>query len=178
MQPWVYPLFCFAAHTGARRAEMLRALATDVDFEGQTVLIREKKRAKGKTTTRPVPLTAFLGSVLKEWLAVHPGGPHLFSQSAGVVRSKTRRLAALPVTHDEAHDHFKRTLAKSKWKVIRGYHIFRHSFISLAASRGVDQRLIDEWVGQDPRGQNRCNAAPGNFSAEIISSDPPLTYFS
>lgn len=146
-QPWVYPLFCFAAHTGARRAEMLRVLVSDVDFEGQTVLIREKKRAKGKTTTRRVPLTPFLARVLKEWLAQHPGGQYLFCQSATVLRSKTKRATPTPITHDEAHDHFKRVLADTKWKVIRGYHIFRHSFISLCASKGTDQRLIDEWTG-------------------------------
>ena len=147
IQPWVYSLFCFAAYTGARRAEMLRSLVSDVDFRSQTVLIHEKKRAKGRTTTRRVPLTPFVVEVLKEWLAIHPGGQYLFCQSAKVARSKSRRSAPLPVTHDEAHDHFKRTLADTKWKVIRGYHIFRHSFISLCASRGVDQRLIDEWTG-------------------------------
>lgn len=146
-QPWVYPLFCFAAHTGARRAEMLRSQVSDVDFDGQTVLIHEKKRVKGKTTSRRVPLTPFLAGVLKEWLKEHPGGPYLFCQSAAVIRSKTRRSVPLPITHDEAHDHFKRALANTKWKVIRGYHIFRHSFISLCASKGTDQRLIDEWTG-------------------------------
>ena len=46
IQPWVYSLFCFAAYTGARRAEMLRSLVSDVDFRSQTVLIHEKKRGK------------------------------------------------------------------------------------------------------------------------------------
>ena len=147
IQPWVYPLFCFAAYTGTRRAEMLRVLVSDVDFDGQTVVIREKKRAKGRTTTRRVPLAPFLAGVLKEWLQQHPGGQHLFCQSAAVVRSRTKRTSSTPVTHDEAHDHFKRTLAESRWKVLRGYHIFRHSFISLCASKGTDQRLIDEWTG-------------------------------
>jgi integrase len=32
-------------------------------------------------------------------------------------------------------------------EVIKGWHVLRHSFVSLCASRGVDQRLIDEWVG-------------------------------
>src|SRR5438128_7410865 len=78
-QPWVYPMFSFAAHTGARRSEMLRALVTDVDFAGNTVLIREKKRARGKRTSRRLPLTPTLAAVLKEWLAVHPGGKYLFA---------------------------------------------------------------------------------------------------
>src|SRR5205814_1327365 len=32
--PWVFPMVAFAAYTGARRSEMLRALATDVDLTG------------------------------------------------------------------------------------------------------------------------------------------------
>jgi integrase len=59
-QPWAYPLFCFAAHTGARRSEMIRAQTSDVDFEGRTVLLREKKRAHDGRTMRRVPLTLFL----------------------------------------------------------------------------------------------------------------------
>ena len=55
LQPWVHPLCCVAAYTGARRAEMLRMLVSDVDFQGNTMVIREKKRTKGKTTTRRVP---------------------------------------------------------------------------------------------------------------------------
>jgi integrase len=39
---WIYSLFAFAAHTGARRSEIIRALVADVDFKGNTVLIREK----------------------------------------------------------------------------------------------------------------------------------------
>ena len=87
---WIYPLFCFAAHTGVRRSEILRALVTDVDFEGDTVLIREKKRSRKQRTTRRVPLTPMLANVLKEWLKQHPGGPYLFSHQREVPRSKKR----------------------------------------------------------------------------------------
>jgi integrase len=155
MQPWVYPMFCFAAHTGARRSEMLRALVSDVDFAGGTVVIHEKKKAHDRRTTRRVPLTLFLASVLQEWLSINPSGQYLFSQNAKVPRSRTKRSAATPITPDEAHDHFKRTLTESKWDVIRGWHIFRHSFISLCASRAVDQRLIDEWVGHQTEEQRK-----------------------
>lgn len=34
-----------------------------------------------------------------------------------------------------------------KWQVLKAWHVLRHSFISCCASRGVDQRLIDKWVG-------------------------------
>jgi integrase len=64
-----------------------------------------------------------------------------------VIHSKTKRTLPTPITRDEAHDHFKRTLADGKWRVLRGWHVLRHSFVSACASRGIDQRLIDGWVG-------------------------------
>jgi integrase len=36
---------------------------------------------------------------------------------------------------------------KSKWKVLRGYHVLRHSFASNLAAAGIDQRIIDEFMG-------------------------------
>jgi integrase len=155
---------------------------TDVDFAGGTVLLREKKRSRKQRTTRRVPLTRFLARVLKDWLAVHPGGHALFCQEGEVFRSKKRsrttghqnakvresslkgRMATVrqrqkppagALTKDEAHDHFKRTLVGSKWEVLRGYHLLRHTFISICASRGVDQRLIDEWAGHQTEEQRK-----------------------
>jgi integrase len=172
--PWIYPLFCFAAHTGARRSEILRALVADIDFTGNTVLVREKKRSRGQRTTRRVPLTPFLRKVLEEWLAIHLGGPALFCHAGTVARSKKRsnttghqnekkrpsslkgRMAnvrkreqqtPVALTRNEVHDHFKRVLAGTKWEPMRGLHCLRHSFISACASKGVDQRLVQEWAG-------------------------------
>jgi integrase len=153
--PFLYPMFCFAAHTGARRSEMLRARVGDLDLEGATVTLRERKRAKGKRTCHRVALTPFLAGVLKEWLAAHPGGQHLFCHQLRVFRSKTKRVEYGPLTWDEAGDHFKRTLAGSKWNKLRGWHVFRHSFVSNCAARGVDQRIIDEWVGHQTEEMRR-----------------------
>jgi integrase len=147
MQVWVYPMFVFAAHTGARRSELIRAQVADVDFGAGTVLIREMKRARGHRTTRRVPLSSKLADALKEWLNIHPGGAMLFAQRADIARSKTKRVAPTSITRDEAHDHFKRTLVGSKWGVLRGWHVLRHSFASNCAARGIDQRLIDSWLG-------------------------------
>jgi integrase len=69
---------------------------------------------------------------------------------------RKRQLPGLgALTKNEAHDHFKRALAGSKWAVVPGWHCFRHSFISLCASGGTDQRLIDEWVGHQTEEQRR-----------------------
>jgi integrase len=153
--PWVYPMVAFAAYTGARRSEMLRALAADVDLSGGTVTVREKKRVRGKRSTRTAPLTPKLAGVLRDWLAVRPECPSLFCQAQRVSRSKTRRDGPTAVTQDEAQDHFRRTVEGSKWQVLRGYHVLRHSFISALASEGVDQRVIDEVVGHQSEEQRK-----------------------
>src|SRR5262249_5147204 len=88
--PWVYPLIATAAHTGARRSELIRMAVGDVDLAGGTITVRERKRVKGKRSTRRAPLTPLLRRALEEWLAVHPGGPALFCHSGNVARSKKR----------------------------------------------------------------------------------------
>jgi integrase len=70
------------------------------------------------------------------------------------VRRRTAPAAAA-VSKDEAHDHFRRTLAGSKWEVLKGYHVLRHSFISCLAAEGVDQRIIDDFVGHSTEEQRR-----------------------
>jgi integrase len=179
---WIYPLVCLVAHTGARRSEGLRMQVSDVDFDGMTVLVREKKRNRKQRTTRRVPMTPFLATVLREWLKRHPGGPALFCHASQVFRSKKRsrttghrsigdrpstlkgrmetvrkrgQAAVGILTRNEAHDHFKRTLAGSKWDVLKGFHVLRHSFISACASKGVDQRLIDGWTGHSTEEQRK-----------------------
>jgi integrase len=144
---FLYPMLCFAAHTGARRSEMLRCRIVDVDLEAQTAVLHEKKREKGRRTLRRVPLSDFVCGVLRAWLAEHPGGQYLFCHQLHVERSKKRRMEPTPLTRNEANDHFKRTVERSKWAVLRGWHVFRHSFASNCAGRGIDQRLIDAWLG-------------------------------
>ena len=144
-EPFLYPMICLAAHTGARRSELLRLRIDDVDFASGTLVVHEKKRARGRRTSRRVPLSAFALGMLKEWLAIHPGGQHLFCRV--IPRGKPRREEPMPVTCNEAHDQFKAVLADSKWAVMRGWHVLRHSFASNCAAAGLDQRIIDEWMG-------------------------------
>ena len=56
-------------------------------------------------------------------------------------------LVAIAVTMCPEVSDIRSTLAKSPWKHVRGWHVFRHSFISNCASCGIDQRIIDDWVG-------------------------------
>lgn len=36
---------------------------------------------------------------------------------------------------------------KTRWAVLRGFHVLRHSFTSNLAAAEVDQRRIDQWMG-------------------------------
>src|SRR5262249_9333606 len=64
--PFLSPISACPAHPGARRSEMLRARVDDLDLQGQTVLLREKKRSREKRTFRRVPLSPFLLAVLRD----------------------------------------------------------------------------------------------------------------
>ncbi len=140
---WIYPAFVFTAHTGARRSEMMRARTEDVDFESCTITIREKKRKKGQRTTRRVPMTVRLLETLKSWLADRNSITPLFSNGPQ------------PLTPQTAQNSFERAVKGSRWQVMRGWHVLRHSFISALASRGVDQRIIDDFVGHQTEQQRR-----------------------
>ncbi|WP_020476154.1 tyrosine-type recombinase/integrase [Zavarzinella formosa] len=195
---FVHPLAVFAAHTGARRSEIIRVKVEDVDFAGKSVVIHEKKRSKAKRTHRRVPLTPTLEAVLREWLAIHPGGPWLFCHAGEVARSKKRSkttghqsegkrksslkgrmstvckrgaVAAAPLSPKESYDHMKRALRGTKWEVLRGLHIFRHSFCSNLAMKGVDQRMIDEFVGhQSPEQVKRYRHLAPSSKAEALKT--------
>lgn len=143
----IYPMFVFAAHTGCRRSEILRSEIDDIDLAGRSLIIREKKRIRGRLTTRSVPISALLHDVLLQWLSNHPGRGPTFMLTPAVERSKKQTYSHRPLTHDEAQYYFKRALAETKWSCVRGWHVFRHSFCSNCAAMGVDQRVINAWVG-------------------------------
>jgi integrase len=137
---------------------MLRARTADVDFMGKMITIHEKKRVQGRNTKRRVPLTPFLEHVLHDWLVIHPGGPFLFCQEELPRRGVTRNGkegSGFQLNRGKAYDHFGRVLAKSKWDVVAGFHVLRHSFISACAMKGIDQRFIDEWVGHSTEQQRK-----------------------
>jgi integrase len=148
LHPFIYPMIVMAAHTGARRSELMRSQRLDFDLEGSVVTIREKKRVKGRNTTRRVPLSPTLKTAITRWLAEeHPGGPHAFCHGRRSSRSRSKAKHASPLTNDQAHAHLERTLKGSKWEKVKGWHCLRHSFISNLASQGIDQRIIDDFVG-------------------------------
>jgi integrase len=152
--PFILPMFAIAAYTGARKSEILRSQRTDIDMEAGAIVLREKKREQGRDSTRRVPLSPALAKILAEWLAVAPESSFTIAKPA-LARSRTKKPAGERLTPREAHDHLQRTLADTKWKCVRGYHVLRHSFISALANRGIDQRIIDEFVGHQSEQQRK-----------------------
>ena len=131
---YLYPALAFCAYTGARRSEMFRARIDDVNGR---VIIREKKRSQSRRITfRQVPLHAELKDVLDEWLEQRPSGQRLFCKNSGS-----------PLEDKSSRDAFKRLFRDSKWNVLRGFHVLRHSFASNLARHGTDHRIIDSWMG-------------------------------
>ena len=131
---FMFPMLLIAAHTGARRSEILRSQVNDFDFAANTILIHEKKRAKGKSTTRAIPMSPRLRTIMEAWVG-DSTCRHAFHADG------------VPLTVDDASRSFTATFAGTKWKKLKGWHVFRHSFISNCASRGIDQRMIDAWSG-------------------------------
>jgi integrase len=134
---WLYPFFVAAAHTGARRSELLRARVEDFDFEHKVVTLREKKKSKTRETLRTVDMTPLVESVVRDYFATtHPGGMYAFVINANV-----------PISDGTSRKAFRGVMRTSKWKVLRGYHVFRHSFASNLAAAGIDEHVISALMG-------------------------------
>lgn len=84
---------------------------------------------------------------MKAWIEIHPGGIDTIVVPPNLVRSRVKRELPMPMTRNQAHNHFQRALAGSKWKVLKGWHVLRHSFCSNCARRGIADTIIDAWMG-------------------------------
>ncbi|MEM9365671.1 MAG: site-specific integrase [Planctomycetota bacterium] len=157
--PFIHPMFAMAAYTGARRSELMRSELSDIDLDTGVITIREKKRVRGQLTTRRIPIAKPLDKILRGWIKSHPGGVHTFCHSEKVVgrsrKGSSRADGPIALTGHEANWHFRHTVDDSNWGVLKGWHCLRHSFISNCASRGIDQRMIDEWVGHSTEAMRR-----------------------
>jgi integrase len=146
--PFVHAAIAVAAFTGARRSEIIRSKIEDWDFERGIVRIRERKGSrKKKTTFRDVNIHTRLAKIMKEWFKIHPGGIYTIAVPPNLPRSRTSNGRPMPLTRNQAHTHFGRTMTGSKWKVLKGWHVLRHSFCSNCARRGVPDSVIDAWMG-------------------------------
>ncbi len=103
---FLYPMFVTAAHTGARRSELMRSRPSDI--RGDVIIIREKKRRRTQESTRRVPMSSLLKETLDEWLENHPGGPQTFG--VGSSNSGKANLPLRPLSRDQANNYFHQVL--------------------------------------------------------------------
>jgi len=143
--PFIYPMFAFAAYTGARRSEIIRSERDDWDFEGKVVMIREKKADKSKAfTRRAVSIHPVLAVAIQNWFENHPGGQWTIATEN-----------CLPICGRMASKYFRGAVKGGKWEVLHGWHTFRHSLASNMASAGTDQRIINEILGHHTQEMER-----------------------
>ena len=139
---WVYPMTVTAAHTGARRSELLRLTIADVNLTEGHLTIREKKRARGVRTTRRVPVSGLLKEVLTRQVERQAGAVYLFGPGDK------------PLHVQAAHKALGRVLSGTGWSHVT-WHTLRHAFVGALASAGIDQRIIDEFCSHSTEQQRR-----------------------
>jgi len=88
-----------------------------------------------------------LQAAVNDWFEIHPGGLHTI---VAPLRLRGQKLKSAPVQmkQSSASGYFRRTLKDSKWDVLGGFHVLRHSFGSnLARSGKVSSSTIGAWMG-------------------------------
>lgn len=108
------------------------------------ILVREKKRSRTRRTFRQVPIASSLAHILTDWLKLREGGHAIFLREWSTNRKQSLPEIEGGIIPSEAHNHLQYALRQSRWSIVPGWHVFRHSFISNCANRGVDQRIIDD----------------------------------
>ncbi len=152
---FIHPMFAVVAYTGMRRGEMMRLRWLDVDFGRKVVTARSRKQSRQrKETAREIDLHPELECILAEYRKQRKSGQYVIG------RADTLQ----PLTIHQANDAFRRALKGSQWeqkmpsgkkKTVIGFHTFRHSFASNLAMQGVDQRIIDRWMGHTTEAMRR-----------------------
>ncbi|WP_339734910.1 site-specific integrase [uncultured Gimesia sp.] len=154
---FIHPAFCFAIYTGARRSEIMRSEISDFDFKNKRVQIRQKKKDRTQSLSyRQIRIHPKLTEVMKDYFKNnHVGGKFTIATLPDPKLSKARIVAVKPkpLSKDQMRQAFERTLKNSKWEVLKGWHVFRHSFCSNLAQRGKPEAAIASCMGHKPNSE-------------------------
>lgn len=138
-------LHAIAAFTGMRRGEILRLRWSDIDLSQRTLIARSLKQSRHvNEVARRIDLHAALAQRLSRWRSQSKRGQFVVVQP-GTLQPVSPRLSITLFSSPLRHTRWCLDKKKSQLKI--GYHTYRHSFASNLAAAGVDQRIIDEWMG-------------------------------
>lgn len=138
-------LHAIPAYTGMRRGEALHLRWLDVDLEEGYISARSRKQSRHrKETVRRIDLHPELKKELLAWRRQRPKGQFVICAADTLE----------PINNDRANRCFWQPMRRTAWCLDNnkdwfkiGFHSYRHSFASNLAALGVDQRIIDEWMG-------------------------------
>jgi len=125
-----YPLVLAALYTGARWRELVTLEWTSIDFERRTVTIQPQHAKSGRA--RVIPLHPALEAVLRP-----------LKRPSGAIFGLPTRIA-----YAEGLREVRRWFRTIKLKGDRlGYHVFRHTFVSLLLQEGASLWDVAGWAG-------------------------------
>lgn len=138
--PFLYPILVTCAYTGARRSELLRLTWADVDLRANKVWLMSLKGSRTeKPSSRDVDLHPMLAAVLKDHQERSGREKNVFvngEKRAFTPQDLTERMGKLVRDTDFAGI---------------GFHTLRHSFACNLAARGVDERVVDHFMGHQTK---------------------------
>jgi integrase len=146
-------LHAIPAYTGMRRGEVLRLQWVDVDLAEGFICARSRKQSRSKReTVRRIDMHEELKQELLDWKKRRPRGQFVVSEA--------RTLE--PINNDRSNRVFWQPMRHTEWCLNNtkdwfkiGFHTYRHSFASNLAAAGVDQRVIDEFMGHSTEAMRR-----------------------
>jgi len=164
-----YVMFALIAYTGIRRGELLRLRWMDVDFRHKLLTARSLKQSRQKReTSRDINLHPELATILQAYRQKRRKGQYVICLAKSV-DPLTRSQASWAFRQPLQGTRWERVLPSGKKKIVIGFHTFRHSFASNLAVAGVDQRIIDRWMGHTTEDMRRRyqHLAPGKLAESI-----------
>jgi integrase len=150
--------YAFPFLTGVRPSEQLALLWDDVDFVAEIIRIRRMQESDGSITeltktaasTREVPISPLLKSMLLKWRAVCPvaaGRPLRVFPALGVARWAKDKRRCCPLSYVNFRNNYWRPAFAALGLPYVTPHSARHSFISTLQASGIEIGLVAKLAG-------------------------------